>query len=76
MEICYWQSTLSDKTVIRGDLDNWLDFAFYNTDTGEWDYSNNTFYADNILVSGGVAYRDLTEQQATEIINGNTGKSD
>lgn len=75
MEIGYWQSAQSDKTVIHGGLGDWLSFAFYNTDTGEWDYFNNTFYANNILVSGGLAYRDLTEQKAGEIINGNTGKS-
>lgn len=68
MTMRYYLSQTPDRRVIRGDVDNWLDFAFFNTENGEWDYSLNTFYSDEILVSSISDYREISEREAQAML--------
>lgn len=68
MGLCYYQSSLSDKSIIRGNLSNWLEFAVYRPETDEWDNTLNSFYADDVLISSSSSYTKITEDEATKLI--------
>lgn len=68
MPMRYYLSKTPDRRVIRGDMDDWLTFAFFNTASGEWDDSLNTFYADEILVSSISDYQEINESEALALL--------
>lgn len=68
MNIRYYQARTPDRRIIRGGLDNWLDFAYYNEENGEWDDALNAFYADEILVSSTPSYQEISKERALDLI--------
>ena len=68
MTMRYYLSKTPDHRVIRGDVDDWLTFFFFNTASGKWDDSLNTFYADEILVSSISDYQEISESEALSVL--------